>query len=110
MSCSLVFRVRLLCAQKSLLCGSTEPSDQSGPSSTLPEAGSSGAVVSLVDGLFDGAEPGSLSVLPPVLGLGRSGSIGARLVASGESTGVGETATVWSAGGVSSPFTAEATA
>jgi hypothetical protein len=91
-SCLLVFRVTSLCAQKSLLPGSIEPSDHSGPS-WVPEAGgSAGAEVEAVgDSVGEALAFGELcEVSPePELGFGATGLTGVRLVASGDGVGVG---------------------
>ncbi len=94
----------LLCAQKSLLCGSTEPSDHSGPSSVA--AGGRAGTEAL--GFREGGGADSRSSGEAV-GAGFTGGTGARLVASGDGVGVGDVATSRCRGAASS-FTADATA
>jgi len=107
---SAVLRVTSLCAQKSLLCGSTEPSDHSGPSCSSVVVGSRDAAGTegFASGLLCGEALGPDGLLPPpALGVGR-GETGGRLVAPGDSTGGEETATVGCAGVLL--FTTDATA
>ncbi|MFD4631142.1 hypothetical protein ACFVYR_07890 [Streptomyces sp. NPDC058284] len=82
-------RVTLLCAQKSLLCGSTEPSDHSGPA-CAPAAGAP------VSGVRDGEALGSRGSRE-ALGVGSAGVGSPGAGSTGE--GTRRVATVDGAGG-----------
>src|SRR5690242_10679067 len=90
LSCFDVFRVMLLCAQKSLLCGSTEPSDHSGPSCVPSAAGAFGVAEAFGGvGVGDGPALREGRVAPPEPVVGAAEWTGGRIVASGEGVGVG---------------------